>query len=450
MAQVGTSVNEYYEEFETGYLFPNDTIYGNEKTFAQFNTVITNKIFTPDDSTDENLGLRPEDLQLRVSKGVKYFLGSNDAASNDRYSLSITDSPETSGIVPDATFDATMFNTSKDMMAFSAKNIALKNLVINETLTHLRASTKKILELHSRNHIQTIAPLNAKEEARFDKNIYCGSNLIFESFRPSTTGGLPDQQVRIAMQYNSQMDTLDIVKQQGTGSNVNKRLMARIGQGIATGDDTSLNPVPYFTPAEASSQPYVTDATVLDAINVFSQNGTTLHYGTGLDEHVAIGTSNAVGDEKLVVEGLSRLNSIRVTPDNDVTGIANLEAASVSVLGLVVHSNLTIGSNVGLIMDEPTIGKINFKNNDAVSDFDGNISKLNYDENAWLESTKDYATVSEVPLSLFMDDLGSLSNIDKVPIKQKWRFSESGENLVVQKLNAQTGEWDVKFTFQDA
>lgn len=64
-----TSVGNYYGTIDTAFAFGNEDTQGVTE-YAQFNTLVTNKFFTPDNE--------PEDLQFRISKDVKFFLGSND------------------------------------------------------------------------------------------------------------------------------------------------------------------------------------------------------------------------------------------------------------------------------------------------------------------------------------------------------------------------------------
>ena len=100
-----TSVGNYYGTIDTAFAFGNEDTQGVTE-YAQFNTLVTNKFFTPDNDTV------PEDLQFRVSKDVKFFLGSNDTNANTDYSLRMAD---------DEANDSMILQTARETLSFSAR-----------------------------------------------------------------------------------------------------------------------------------------------------------------------------------------------------------------------------------------------------------------------------------------------------------------------------------------
>lgn len=241
-----TSVGNYYSTIDTAFAFGNEDTQGVTE-YAQFNTLVTNKFFTPDNDTV------PEDLQFRVSKDVKFFLGSNDANANTDYSLRMAD---------DEANDSMILQTARETLSFSAEYISLGGISINETSAVTRLSSEKLLQLHSGVKFQMLGQSEFKNEAKFDKNVYVGQSLIFQQ---SNYGGDSNNQVRIALQYNQDRDTLDIVKQKGNGAGANKRLMARLGIGGVMGNTAELDNIPYYQSTPTSGA-YSADAPVYEDV----------------------------------------------------------------------------------------------------------------------------------------------------------------------------------------
>lgn len=422
MANEPVNVADYYSTIDTAFAFGNEETDGVTE-YAQFNTIVTNKFYTPDNDTV------PEDLQFRVSKDIKFYLGSNDTSENNAYSMAISDS---------GSLNSLTLSTMREYMNFSAQYLALGGVTINETAAATRVSTDKLFELHSGNKIQMLGQAEFKNETKFEKNVYVGQSLIFQQ---SNYGGESNDQVRIAFQYNQGKDTLDIVKQKGNGVNANKRLMARLGLGTVLGNHSDLDNVPYYqsTPVSAA---YNANAPVFDATNIFKQSGNILYYGTGLNERVGIGSSNVSLDDSLFVSGQSRYNDIIFDDANNITGVNSLAVATGNVGTLNVDTALNIQSNVNFNVSHINVTKINFKDHSDVNEFNGNISSLHWDKYTWLEDD-----AADIAVSSFNNDLGLLSNLDSVPVKSKWRFRESGDDLLVEKYDG--SNWVIKFRFKD-
>lgn len=241
-----TTVGDYYGTIDTAFAFGNDDTNGVTE-YAQFNTLVTNKFFTPDNDTD------PEDLQFRVSKDVKFFLGSNDTSTNSEYSLKLSD---------DSDNNVVTFQSARQTMNFSADYVAMGGIAINETAAATRLSSEKLMQIHSGVKFQMLGQSEFKNEAKFDKNVYIGQSLIFQQ---SNYGGDSNDQVRIAFQYNQNRDTLDIVKQKGNGAQAGKRLMARLGLGGVMGNTAELDNVPYYQSTPVSGS-YSADAPVYEDV----------------------------------------------------------------------------------------------------------------------------------------------------------------------------------------
>lgn len=422
MANEPVNVADYYSTIDTAFAFGNDETDGVTE-YAQFNTIVTNKFYTPDNDTV------PEDLQFRVSKAVKFYLGSNDTSENADYSMAISDSES---------LDSLTLGTMRETMNFSAQYLALGGITINETAAATKMSTNKLLQLHSGNKMQMLGQAEFQNETKFEKNVYIGQSLIFQQ---SNYGGESNEQVRIAFQYNQGKDTLDIVKQKGNGVNASKRLMARLGLGSVLGSHSDLDNVPYYqsTPVSAA---YNANAPVFDATNIFKQTGNILYYGTGLNERVGIGSSNVSLDDVLFVSGQSRYNDIIFDDGNNISGVNNLGVSTANINTLNVATALNIQSNVNFDVAHINVTKINFKDHGDVNEFNGNISSLHWDKYTWLEDN-----VADIPVSSFNNDVGLLSNLNAVPVKSKWRFQEVGDDLLVEKYDGTS--WVTKFRFKD-
>ena len=136
-----STANNYYSTLDLEYPFPNDFLIETNDTaelekaqvFAQFNTVVGNMVFTPDHEVD------PEDLQFRISKEAKFFLGSNDANSNNsNYTLSIQD-------VENA--DELQFKSYHNAIQFSAEKLNMKGITVSDYGSSTRISTQKMFQI---------------------------------------------------------------------------------------------------------------------------------------------------------------------------------------------------------------------------------------------------------------------------------------------------------------
>lgn len=247
-----STANNYYATLDVDYPFPNDAVLDSNnaeglkeaQVFAQFNSVVGNMFFTPDNDVN------PEDLQFRISKDAKFFLGSNDDNSNNsNYTLALRD-------VENA--DELEFSSYHNAMNFTAEKLRLKGVTISNFGDSTRMSTEKLFQIHSGERFEFEGNAEFKDDSKFDKNMYVGESLIFQE---SNYGGDSNEQVRIAFQYNQTRDTLDLVKQHGVGSESKKKLMARLGGGIVAGGSlhkgAELENVPFY---KAYSQTYEMDA----------------------------------------------------------------------------------------------------------------------------------------------------------------------------------------------
>ena len=253
-----STANNYYATLDVDYQFPNDSVLDTSNSealkeahvFAQFNSVVGNMFFTPDHDVD------PEDLQFRISKDAKFFLGSNDANSNNsNYTLAFEDVENS---------DELRFSSYHDAMVFSAEKLNVKGVTFSDFGSSTRMSTQKMFQIHSGERFEFQGDAEFKDDSKFDKNVYVGESLIFQE---SNYGGDSNEQVRIAFQYNQSKDTLDLVKQHGVGSDTKKKLMARLGSGIVAGGSlhkgAELENVPFY---KTYSQTYQKDAPVYEDI----------------------------------------------------------------------------------------------------------------------------------------------------------------------------------------
>lgn len=254
-----SSANNYYSTLDVDYAFPNDSVIDttddeavkNAQVFAQFNSVVANMFFTPDHDVS------PEDLQFRISKDAKFFLGSNDTnADNSNYTLRMRDVGGANELE---------LKSYHNRMGFSADKLHVGGVTVSDFgANSTRVSTPKMLQIHSGERFEFEADAEFKEESKFDKNVYVGDSLIFQQ---ASYGGDSNEQVRIAFQYNQNRDTLDLVKQLGTGVDTKKKLMARLGGGPVAGGSlhkgAELSSVPYYN---TYSQTYNADAPVYEDI----------------------------------------------------------------------------------------------------------------------------------------------------------------------------------------
>ena len=121
-----TTTAGFYSTIDVEYNFPNDEASSNVE-FAQFNSVVGNMIFTPDNDTE------PEDLQFRTSKEVKFFLGSNDSNSNNsNFSIAFTD---------DEAKDELNIRTTRYELDFKNDIIAFSGIKFIDAVDYFRLSS---------------------------------------------------------------------------------------------------------------------------------------------------------------------------------------------------------------------------------------------------------------------------------------------------------------------
>ena len=414
-------VYQHYQNLLTEYEFTNVS---KEKSleYNQFGTVITNRLFTPDHI---NQGVTtPEDFQLRVSKEVKFFVGSNDGSANEFYSFSFKDDN-----------NKAMINTARNTLNLSADYVEMNSLTINDNPSALKISTDKVLQIHSANKTQFIGKTEFSNEVKMDKNLYIGQSLILQQASYANS----NDQIRIALQYNQNKDTLDIVKQVGNGTDARRRLIARLGLGGIVGADSTLANVPYYTSPNVASSQFTVNANVHNATNIWRQLNNSLYYGTNANERIGIGLSNVSTDNILQVSGKTQINNVTI----DSTGIFGISSLDVTNMNSenVTTSNLTVDGNS--FLQTVTADNINFRNNGFVNNFDGNATTIKFDgKYNWLDNYQ-----SNIALSSFNNDLGYVAHIHEVPIKSqgKWRLKEDGEDLLIEKYNGSS--WEEKFKF---
>lgn len=422
-------VHQLYSKLDVEYEYPNDST-TEFYPFTQLDTIITNRLFTPDNNSV------PEDLQIRVSKDVKFFVGAtNEGAETEDYSLKISENDD----------DTAVINSRRQNLNLSADFLNMNSLIINNNAGAVKAYTDKVLQIESDVKIEMSGKTEFLNEVRMDKNIYVGKSIIFynsddakSAITDEELAALSQTQIRIGLQYNTAKDTLDIVKQIGSGSGIQKKLMARLGQGGLVGSsDPSLQNVPYYEDPSVTNSPYNPSAPVFDAVNIWKQYNKTLYYAAKPgDEKIGIGTSNVSGIFE--VQGDTKINEVLLTTDNNLSGIRSLTATSnistsnITVSGIANFDGETILSNVELTT-------INFAKNATVSSFDGNLSSLSNDLAPWLNNDQ-----NEVLSSGFSNDSGFISKLQEVVIDTKWRFKEDGEELRIEKLK-EDGTWEEKF-----
>ena len=415
-------VYQHYQNLLTEYELRNDSA-SDSLEYNHFGTVVTNRLFTPDHTEDGIAS--PEDLQLRVSKEVKFFVGSNDGASDSLYSFSFKDDD-----------NKAMINTSRDTLNLSADYVQMNSLTINDNPSALKISTDKVLQLHSANKTQIIGKAEFSNEVKMDKNLYIGQSLILQQ----TSYANSNDQVRIALQYNQSKDTLDVVKQVGNGIDAKRRLMARLGIGGIVGADSTLANVPYYSSPNVASSQFTVNANVHNAANIWRQLNNNLYYGTNTGERIGIGLSNVLTNNIFQVTGTTQINNV-VIDSSGISGIDTLTVANLNTENINTTSNLTVDGNS--LLQTITANNINFRNNGFVNNFDGNATTMNFDGKFnWLNQEQ-----SNITLSSFDDDLGYVANIHEVPIKSggKWRMKEVGDDLLIEKYNGSS--WEEKFKF---
>jgi hypothetical protein len=417
-------VNSIYDKIVLEYDKRNDETHEN-LNYVEFDTIVTNRLFTPKHTV--NSAGSAEDLQIRVSKDIAFYVGENENAINQNFSLQITDDVN-------QLESRTLINTAKDNLKLTANYIELNDLTINNNAGALKISTDKVLQIHSGNKIEMLGKVEFSNEVKFEKNVYVGNSIIFFNEQDAAS---QNNQIRIGLQYNQQRDTLDIVKQSGNGANIKKRLMARLGQGNIQGNDSSLLNVPYNTTTDATNNNFSTDASTYNAFNIWKQNNQVLYYGTESTQKVGIGLSNMT--EKFAVLGTTKINNIMIDMDAKISGVVEISSTNVLTTNQTTSGNMNILGNTNTASLNVTnlieTNAIKFRNS-SVTSFDGKLSSLSNDLAPWLQSSQ-----NSVNLSAFNNDANFIKKLNEVPIDSRWRFKESGATLLLQKYNISTSTW---------
>ena len=416
-------IYKHYQNLLTDYDFRND-YQSDSLEYTQFGTIVTNRLFTPDHT--ESGVTSPEDFQLRVSKEVKFFVGLNDDSSNHQYSFNFRDDN-----------NKALINTSRDTLNLSANYVEMNALTINDNPSAVKISTDKVLQIHSANKTQIIGKAEFSNEVKMDKNLYIGQSLILQQNSYANS----NVQIRIALQYNQSKDTLDIVKQVGSGIDVKRRLMARLGIGGIIGNDTTLANVPYYLSPTVTSSQFTVNANVHHALNIWRQFNNNLYYGTNVKERIGIGLSNVDEGTVFQVSGRTKINNVIIDSSSGLSGISTIGVKNINTENLTTTSNLTIDGDS--FQQTITANNINFRNNGFVNNFNGNATTMKFDgKYNWLDNYQ-----SSITLSSFDNDLGYIANIHEIPIKSggKWRMKEDGDNLLIEKHNGAI--WEEKFKF---
>lgn len=342
------NVVEYYAGMDINFPFGNDEaqLDLHNDSVNTFNTIVANKIFTPDN------GDSPEDLQLRVSKKLKFFIGSNDEANNTDYSLAISDD-DTKSII----------SSERSNLSFDAlETMELKSFIIEEPSNQnvAKMTMDKHLLIQSKKHLQFGGDTEFTEDVNIEKNLYVGKSVIFQEATQS------NNQIRIGMQYNQSMDCLDIIKQQGVGVNTKKKLMARLGKNtVMNANDTDLADIPFFKANSASfgNVNETSAAPLYPVANTWYVTGDneTLYYGAEGGENVGIGLSNIFGaDSKFKVKGDSKINSIILDDQNSISGANTITTDRLHVRSFESTEGFSITSPVE--MEDVKFKSLTFKN----------------------------------------------------------------------------------------
>ena len=328
------NVVDYYKGMDITFPFGNDDaqLDLHNDSVNMFNTIVANKIFTPDNGTS------PEDLQVRVSKKVKFFIGSNDEASNLDYSLGISDDDKR-GILD---------SKRDNLRVASVDTLELKSLLVHEPDGEdlAKLTMDKHLVFQSKKSLKVGGDAEFTNNVNIEKNLYVGGSLIFQEATDNSN------QTRIGMQYNQQKDTLDIVKQQGD----NKRLMARLGLTIGTlsGNETELDDIPFFKANSASTgnAQEVAEAPKYAVANTWHTTGNkqTLYYGTRVGENIGIGLSNIVGsDSKLTVKGDSKINGVTIDDQDTLSDVNQLTVTQINARVFESVQGITVTQPVDFV-----------------------------------------------------------------------------------------------------
>ena len=345
---VVNNVVEYYEGMDIGFPFGNDHIQLDihNDSVNMFNTLVTNKIFTPDNGTT------PEDLQVRVSKKVKFYVGSNGENTNGNYSMAISDS-ETHSILE-----------SPNNLRFSADSLQLKSLVVEEPSSLVdtaKLTMDKHLLFQSTKNLRVSGDAEFTNDINISKNLYVGKSIIFQEASTS------NDQVRIGMHYNQDKDCLDVVKQQEIGGSTNKRLLARLGLGGVNNqvNDSELDDIPFYKQysAQITNSNETSAAPNYQVANTWSvtDNKQTLYYGEKQGANVGVGLSNIGGqDSKFTVIGESKINGITLNEQNDISGLNAIDVDTLHVRSFEATEGFTMTTPVD--MEDVNFASITFKN----------------------------------------------------------------------------------------
>ena len=162
------------------------------------------------------------------------------------------------------------------------------------------------MEIGSTVYTEITGPIKFNHQAQFQENLFMksGKSLIL-----SGSNAESGSNVQIGLQYNSELDSLDIVKQQGS----KKFLMVRFGGGAPEGSsDTKLKKLPlranltldggYSYPPSTSS-PFT-------AVNIWRDDAGGVVFGACNDEHVGIGVTTT--SHKFEVQGDTNINGIQL------------------------------------------------------------------------------------------------------------------------------------------
>ena len=450
----------------------NGTLYSNLVTSydvltelmpTQIETLVTNRLYTP-----ANAGVA-EDLEIRVSKDVKIFTNAHDDAESD-FTLKIKELGE-----------STVIETTRSTLNLNAPDyLNLNDLMINTSAACLKVSTSNVLQIQSSLKTQLVGKVEFTDAVQFGGDLYVGKSLILYNSDFSDASNVGSSQMRIGIQYNSNLDTLDFVKQTGN----TKNLMGRFGGGQMLVKDNTLNALPFYDPGS-----YVipidnsSKASIFEASNIWRQNGQQLYYGTTVGENIAIGTSNNV--HNFEVAGTTQINGIHFDTVNNISGInyinciqensvraiisdklTALHIASTNIInaGALKTTTLEVTATLTAVTVEANslslagalqvlgttqaqqidLTSMNFTNNSDVSAFNGNLSTLSNDIAPWLSVNQ-----AEVRNSMFSNDSEYISNLQDVAVSSKWRLHEYLENLEIQKFSSSLNIWETKFTFTE-
>ena len=446
---------------------------------TQFDTVITNKLFTPKNTLPEGDEIA-QNLQIRVSKDVVFHTGVHDGSDETDYTFKISENE-----VGDQAF----LETKRQKLAlFSKSSLELNNLEVTKNTSTVSCTvTDKVLEIGSTVYTEITGPVKFNHQAQFQENLFMksGKSLIL-----SGTSAESGTNVQIGLQYNSEHDSLDIVKQQGS----KKFLMVRFGgdkpQGLG---DTTLKKLPlrdtltldggYSYPPSTSS-PFT-------AVNIWRDDTGGVVFGSSNGEHVGIGVET-VTSHKFEVQGNTNINGIIMEINGNMTTVGDINAkeiygsTSVTTSGIVQgdtgNFTSTIQANKAIVNDIKSTGNIKANTVEAnnieasnvtvtevlttkdikldgklslsstVNNFTGNLSQLNNDLAPWLDDGYLQTNVRLVDFANNgVNDDGSntfMTNLQERVIHKRWRFRElDNGDMHLEKLDSDGITWNMKFLF---